>query len=93
MEGRRKGCQIAEIVQYSCKPGKNKEGKQAVDCLPIVRLFRICAGRPAVEITRVVTISDQGEVIIPRNIDKILPKGKPYNEIHCEHGADDEMSG
>ncbi|KAK0496247.1 hypothetical protein EDD18DRAFT_1074335 [Armillaria luteobubalina] len=75
MEGRRKGCQIAELVQYSCKPGKTKEGTRAVDCLPIVRLFRICAGKPAVEITRVVTISDQGEVIIPRNIESVPSKG------------------
>ncbi|KAK0445154.1 hypothetical protein EV421DRAFT_1797945 [Armillaria borealis] len=75
MEGKQKGCQIAEIVQYSCKPSKTKEGKRVVDCFPIVRLFRICAGRPAVEITRVVTISDQGEVIIPSNIESVPSKG------------------
>ncbi|KAK0204033.1 hypothetical protein DFS33DRAFT_855267 [Desarmillaria ectypa] len=93
MEDKQKGCQIAEIVQYTCKSSRNKWGRPAVDCSPIVRLFRICAGGPAIEITRVVTISDQGELIIPSNIDKILPKGKPFSEIHCEHGADDEMSG
>lgn len=93
MEDKRKGCHIAEIVQHSCKSGRTKEGQPTVDCSPVVRLFRICAGRLAVEITRVVTISDQGEVIIPSNIDKILPKGKPFSEIHREQGADDEMSG
>ncbi|KAL1918846.1 uncharacterized protein VTP21DRAFT_2868 [Calcarisporiella thermophila] len=39
-------CRLAEIVQYQCKLVPNK-----IVCSPFPRLFRICPGKPTIEVT------------------------------------------
>ncbi|KAI9221045.1 hypothetical protein BC828DRAFT_382094 [Blastocladiella britannica] len=41
-----KDCPLAEIIQYRCDLRADE-----VVCVPFVRLFRRCPGKPAVEIT------------------------------------------
>ncbi|KAI0067453.1 hypothetical protein BV25DRAFT_1819797 [Artomyces pyxidatus] len=70
-------CRIAEIVQYSCE---NTEAGQ-LHCFPIPRIFRMCPGRPAVEITRFVNIDlETGAVEIPP-ADQALPKAKVWRDV------------
>ncbi|EIM82081.1 uncharacterized protein STEHIDRAFT_124892 [Stereum hirsutum FP-91666 SS1] len=72
-------CRIAEILQYSCDWSK-KDNR--INCLPFPRLFRICPGRPAVEITRQVRVDIKtGEVEIPPEVHQFLPKGKPWRDV------------
>ncbi|KXN84117.1 hypothetical protein AN958_00442 [Leucoagaricus sp. SymC.cos] len=59
-------CRIAEIVQYSCNVERDANGNPQTHCFPIPRIFKLCRGRPAVEITKLVDIDlATGEVIIP----------------------------
>ncbi|ESK88085.1 hypothetical protein Moror_10733 [Moniliophthora roreri MCA 2997] len=58
-------CRISEIMQYSCDAEASPEGKPTIRCFPISRLFRICEGRPAAEITRMVDVGDDGVVNFP----------------------------
>ncbi|OBZ78297.1 hypothetical protein A0H81_02441 [Grifola frondosa] len=52
-------CRLAEIVQYSCDAEVTSEGQPQLRCWPIPRIFRICPGRPAVELTRFVDVDAQ----------------------------------
>ncbi|KAF8908428.1 hypothetical protein CPB85DRAFT_1436053 [Mucidula mucida] len=72
-------CEIQELVQFACHPSKSAPGQ--IDCSPVVRFFRICVGRPAVEITKFVSITDDGGVTVPRNIDVLIPKARSFSEI------------
>ncbi|KAF9256596.1 hypothetical protein L218DRAFT_881399 [Marasmius fiardii PR-910] len=78
-------CFISEIIQYSCDSVVSPEGQPLIHCFPISRLFRICQGAPAVEITRVVDIDDQGVVSIPKDVSSALPTGKPWREVTTYH--------
>jgi len=50
-----KKCQIAEILQYACEIENASGGSPPeIHCYPIPRIFRLCPGRPAIEITRYV---------------------------------------
>ncbi|KAJ7336440.1 hypothetical protein B0H14DRAFT_2933778 [Mycena olivaceomarginata] len=76
-EGLEGQCRIAEIMQYSCVP-KNA----TVHCVPIPRLFRICPGRPAVEVTRVLNVDlTTGYVEMPRHLEQKLPEGKAWADV------------
>ncbi|KAJ8073734.1 hypothetical protein PM082_012012 [Marasmius tenuissimus] len=75
-------CHIEEIMQYSCDASISQGGKPLIRCFPISRLFRICQGKPAVEITRVVDVDADGAVSLPKDISSILPSGKPWREVH-----------
>ncbi|KAF9456870.1 hypothetical protein BDZ94DRAFT_1176770 [Collybia nuda] len=71
-------CQIAEIVQYTCEI----ESNGGMNCFPIPRIFRLCSGRPAVEITRLVNIDmETGEVEVPADPSKIIVKGKAWRDV------------
>ncbi|KZP28093.1 hypothetical protein FIBSPDRAFT_689460, partial [Athelia psychrophila] len=75
-------CRIAEIVQYTCDLEKEGNGRQRVHCFPIPRIFRICPGRPAVEITKFVNINEHtGETEIPAAASESLPKAKPWRDV------------
>ncbi|TDL24561.1 hypothetical protein BD410DRAFT_767062 [Rickenella mellea] len=78
-------CQIYEILQWSCDPAKEIESQSdpnTVQCYPLPRIFRICPGRPAIEITRFVNIDPQsGQAEIPPENINILPKAKPWWDI------------
>ncbi|KAJ7599332.1 hypothetical protein C8J56DRAFT_916453 [Mycena floridula] len=73
-------CRIGEIVQYECQY-KQGENTTLLHCVPISRLFRMCSGKPAVEITKVIDINSEGEIEIPRNFSEILPEGKSWRDI------------
>ncbi|THU94707.1 hypothetical protein K435DRAFT_756396 [Dendrothele bispora CBS 962.96] len=73
-------CPIAEIVQYSCDLN-TRRGRPLIHCFPISRLFRMCPGLPAVEITKVVKVNDDGEVSLPKDISSTLPRGKLWRDI------------
>ncbi|KAH9897006.1 hypothetical protein C8Q73DRAFT_437670 [Cubamyces lactineus] len=56
-------CRLAEIVQFNCNP---QEDTAEWHCLPIIRIFRICQNRPAVELTRFVEMDvETGAVHVP----------------------------
>ncbi|KAH9933908.1 uncharacterized protein B0H18DRAFT_870421 [Fomitopsis serialis] len=79
-------CRLAEIVQYKCDIEVGKRGEPQVHCWPVPRIFRICPGRPAVELTRFVEMNmSTGEVHLPPEARYAclpkLPKGKPWRDI------------
>ncbi|KIY70865.1 hypothetical protein CYLTODRAFT_419402 [Cylindrobasidium torrendii FP15055 ss-10] len=71
-------CEVQEIVQYICLPNKFT---RTVDCSPLVRLFKVCSGQPAVEITKLASIAEDGQVILPDLLTARLPVGKPYSKV------------
>ncbi|KIM85816.1 hypothetical protein PILCRDRAFT_5449 [Piloderma croceum F 1598] len=84
-----KKCRIAEIVQYTCDSEKLSNGQ--IHCFPIPRIFRICPGRPAVEITKLVNIDEKtGEIKIPVIANETLPKAKPWRDV-IRYDADDTL--
>jgi len=82
----RQKCQILEILQYTCDIKKKAKAadpasnaRAELRCFPVPRIFRMCPNRPAIEITRYVSIDPAtGEVILPPDTNAILPKGKPW---------------
>ncbi|KAF8126218.1 hypothetical protein EV363DRAFT_1157022 [Boletus edulis] len=78
----RSKCRLLEIVQYSCELEKVSSGEVGTHCFPFSRIFQICPHRPAVEITRYITIDAKtGEIEIPDG-QSSLPKGKPWRDVH-----------
>ncbi|KIP09907.1 hypothetical protein PHLGIDRAFT_85836 [Phlebiopsis gigantea 11061_1 CR5-6] len=76
-------CRIAELIQYSCEREQDASGASQFHCWPITRVFRICPGRPAVEITRYVDADvTTGEVKLPHDSDQQLPKGKLWRDVY-----------
>ncbi|KAI8986751.1 hypothetical protein BD414DRAFT_440212 [Trametes punicea] len=74
-------CRLAEIVQYHCDPPHDPADPQW-HCLPVIRIFRICKDRPAVELTRFVQVNvETGAVHIPSQSSQVLPKGKPWRDV------------
>ncbi|KAG8781479.1 hypothetical protein FRC12_021857, partial [Ceratobasidium sp. 428] len=49
-------CRIAELEQFKCSPVVNIDGQTRMHCMPVLRIFRICPNRPAVEITTLVNL-------------------------------------
>ncbi|OSD08179.1 hypothetical protein PYCCODRAFT_1358328 [Trametes coccinea BRFM310] len=84
-------CRLAEIVQYRCDPPQDSNHPQW-HCLPIIRIFRICQNRPAVELTRFVEINvETGAVHVPSQSSQVLPKGKAWRDvIRYEHAVGNE---
>ncbi|KAI0732614.1 hypothetical protein C8Q72DRAFT_773958 [Fomitopsis betulina] len=81
-KGTRSKCRLAEIVQYKCDCDIGEQGEPQLHCWPIPRIFRICAGRSAVELTRIVQVDmNTGEVSLPREASQQLPKGKPWRDV------------
>ncbi|KAH9968212.1 hypothetical protein BC827DRAFT_483610 [Russula dissimulans] len=78
----RRECQIAEILQFSCKIQPRGHGIQQFHCFPVPRLLILCQGQPAVEITRVVDIEPStGEINVPQDIPQRLPKAKEWKDV------------
>ncbi|KAF9812425.1 hypothetical protein IEO21_06228 [Rhodonia placenta] len=85
-------CRLAEIVQYKCDVEQNNQGQPQLHCWPVPRIFRICPGRPAVEMTRYVDVDTQsGEISIPAEASQTLPKGKPWRDVRCYEEKTSEM--
>ncbi|PCH44964.1 hypothetical protein WOLCODRAFT_77530 [Wolfiporia cocos MD-104 SS10] len=75
-------CRLAEIVQYRCDAEQTQRGEPQFHCWPIPRIFRICPGRPAVEMTRFIDVDmSTGEISIPPESSQTLPKGKPWRDV------------
>ncbi|KAI0264725.1 hypothetical protein BC834DRAFT_813069, partial [Gloeopeniophorella convolvens] len=75
-------CRVAEILQFSCPIETSGNGAQRFHCFPLPRLFKLCPGQPAVEITRTVKIdASTGEVDIPEDADQQLPKAKLWKDV------------
>ncbi|KAI0280392.1 hypothetical protein BGY98DRAFT_914762 [Russula aff. rugulosa BPL654] len=76
------GCQIAEILQFTCEMQATKHETQRFHCFPIPRLFMLCQGQPAVEITRIVKLNPStGEVDVPQDVCEKLPKARQWKDI------------
>ncbi|KAF8526548.1 hypothetical protein BU17DRAFT_40413 [Hysterangium stoloniferum] len=82
-------CRLYELEQFICDYDETlNEGR--VKCYPIPRIFRLCPGRPAVEITALVEIDAKtGELTVPERLSEKLPRGKPWREIIPETGKRD----
>ncbi|PWN43544.1 hypothetical protein IE81DRAFT_346536 [Ceraceosorus guamensis] len=61
------GCRLAELVQYDCA----LKGEQVV-CKPIERIFKVCSGRPAVEVTRVVEWDANDKPVLPKRYRSVV---------------------
>ncbi|KAF8156712.1 hypothetical protein B0H34DRAFT_750515 [Crassisporium funariophilum] len=87
-------CRIAEILQYSCElKTESHSGRQISQCFPITRLFKMCPGLSAVEITKLVNIDmATGEVEIPANISQNSIRARPWKEIVRYEQNDDRSS-
>ncbi|KAE9398068.1 hypothetical protein BT96DRAFT_822535 [Gymnopus androsaceus JB14] len=89
------GCQLAEIVQYSCELDVS-QASPVISCVPLSRLFRMqvgisctfnpltcfdfrCPGFPAVELTKVLNVDENGGVETPTNMHQ--PSGKAWRKI------------
>ncbi|KAH9990981.1 hypothetical protein BJV74DRAFT_772436 [Russula compacta] len=78
----RNGCRIAEILQFLCEIQPRGYGFQQFHCFPVPRLFMLCQGEPAVEITRVVKMDPStGEVNVSEDVVQQLPKAKLWKDI------------
>ncbi|KAJ7236244.1 hypothetical protein C8J57DRAFT_138597 [Mycena rebaudengoi] len=85
-------CRIAEITQYSCVLKRNRLGRPVTHCVPIPRLFWICANQPAVEVTRVVNIDlNTGFINMPNTMASKLPSGKEWRDVATYDGIEDEF--
>jgi len=74
-----KRCRIAEVLQYDCTV---KEGEKGPTCFPFPRVFRLCPGKPVVEITAFVDVDmNTGEVTVPDNVGDIWPKTRPFRDF------------
>ncbi|KAF8524472.1 hypothetical protein JB92DRAFT_2703684 [Gautieria morchelliformis] len=70
-------CRLFEIEQYICEIEDKNNSR--VRCYPLPRIFRICQGRPAVEVTALAEINPKtGELNVPDNLTEILPKGRAW---------------
>ncbi|OAX40825.1 hypothetical protein K503DRAFT_736845 [Rhizopogon vinicolor AM-OR11-026] len=78
----KKKCRLLEIVQYTCEPEELPSGEVRPRCFPLPRIFRICPGRPAVEITKLLKIDlKTGEIEIPDESSAVLPRAKHWRDI------------
>ncbi|KAF8709754.1 hypothetical protein AX14_013482 [Amanita brunnescens Koide BX004] len=75
-------CRIAEVVQYMCDMQKASSSSEIV-CVPFPRLFRLCPGQPATEITTIANINlETGEVELPTNANiRSKIKGKEWKKV------------
>ncbi|KAI6029386.1 hypothetical protein BKA83DRAFT_504017, partial [Pisolithus microcarpus] len=85
-------CYFFEIVQFCCEMQENQQGGVTPHCFPtpssiqkvLLLVALMCPDHPAVEITKITQINMQtGEIVVPDG--NILPRGKPWHEVHI-HG-------
>ncbi|SOV08982.1 putative protein [Ustilago sp. UG-2017a] len=70
------GCRLAELTQHYCDFHMNR----AV-CHPIDRIFRICKGRPAVEVSHIVEFDEQGKPYLPPHLSEAMPPSSHWHEL------------
>ncbi|SNX83554.1 uncharacterized protein MEPE_02261 [Melanopsichium pennsylvanicum] len=69
-------CRLAELTQYHCDLHKNR-----VVCQPIDRIFRICKGRPAVEVSHIVEFDESGKPHLPPHLSEAMPPSSHWHEL------------
>ncbi|KAF8198575.1 hypothetical protein BJ912DRAFT_845642 [Pholiota molesta] len=75
-------CHIAEILQHTCIPESNSQGQEIMQCFPILRIFKLCKGQPAVEITRFINVDPtNGAIEIPAGFKTETVQGRSWREI------------
>ncbi|KIK70086.1 hypothetical protein GYMLUDRAFT_34549 [Collybiopsis luxurians FD-317 M1] len=72
-------CPIAEIVQYSCELELARTDGPVIRCFPLSRLFKMCPGRPAVEMTNTLNVDENG--IVENATDINQPRGKLWQKV------------
>ncbi|PWO00840.1 hypothetical protein FA09DRAFT_358194 [Tilletiopsis washingtonensis] len=70
-------CRLAEILQWDCTLLPNEQ----FSCARMERVFRICAGRPAVEVTHVVELDDKERVVLPKRFQNAVPRSHHWKEL------------
>ncbi|PWZ01578.1 hypothetical protein BCV70DRAFT_149832, partial [Testicularia cyperi] len=73
------GCKLAELVQYHCE----LRSKSRLVCQPLDRIFRICPGRPAVEVTHIVEFDEHGKPYLPRHLEEAMPPSQHWHELRA----------
>jgi len=72
-------CPLVEILQHTC-PSEEVDGVRRYVCYPIPRIFRVCEGKPAVEMTKFVHIDvNTGQVELPKC--HPVPQGKLWSQV------------
>ncbi|KAF8601586.1 hypothetical protein BDV93DRAFT_524763 [Ceratobasidium sp. AG-I] len=80
-------CRIAEIEQFKCAPVVDLDGHTRMHCIPVPRIFRICPGRPAVEITTLVNVNlETGDVEITPETMNTMPKTSAWRDFSASNG-------
>ncbi|KAE8223007.1 hypothetical protein CF319_g3898 [Tilletia indica] len=68
-------CVLREITQYDCDIRVNK----GIRCFPARRIFRICEGRPAVEVTHVVEWDSNDKPILKPEFQTAMPPSSHWS--------------
>ncbi|KAJ2922146.1 hypothetical protein H1R20_g14952, partial [Candolleomyces eurysporus] len=91
MESGQTHCRLAEIVQYTCSLERDKRtGKQQLLCTQLPRIFKLCPGKPAVEVTRVADVNlATGEVDVPEALPSQI-KAKEWTSVIRYPTSDEE---
>ncbi|SPO32229.1 related to putative protein [Ustilago trichophora] len=71
-----RNCRLAELTQYHCDYHANR-----VVCQPIDRIFRICKGRPAVEVSHIVEFDEDGKPYLPPHLSEAMPPSSHWHEL------------
>ncbi|SPO25113.1 related to putative protein [Ustilago trichophora] len=71
-----RNCRLAELTQYHCDFHANR-----VVCQPIDRIFRICKGRPAVEVSHIVEFDEDGKPYLPPHLSEAMPPSSHWHEL------------
>ncbi|CBQ71042.1 conserved hypothetical protein [Sporisorium reilianum SRZ2] len=69
-------CRLAELTQYHCDLHTNR-----VVCQPIDRIFRLCKGRPAVEVSHIVEFDEAGKPYLPDHLSEAMPPSSHWHEL------------
>ncbi|EKM75802.1 hypothetical protein AGABI1DRAFT_116134 [Agaricus bisporus var. burnettii JB137-S8] len=84
------GCRLGEIVQFVCNLEQDAGGQPQIHCFPLPRIFKLCPGSPAVEITKLVDIDlATGEVVVPPDASsqKLVVKAT-WKDVHRHEVTD-----
>ncbi|EPQ26167.1 uncharacterized protein PFL1_06915 [Pseudozyma flocculosa PF-1] len=72
------GCRLSEMVQYHCRKRPNR-----IVCTPLDRVFRMCPGRPAVEVTHLVEFDQNGTPFLPDEFAEAMPPSQHWHELRA----------
>ncbi|PVG03388.1 hypothetical protein CPB86DRAFT_695707 [Serendipita vermifera] len=80
-ENVRKDCQLQQFTMFDCDR-EVFETRGTVKCYPVPRIFRVCKGYPAIEVTSLLHYKDpSGEPVLPADYLKHLPRGDLWDNL------------